>query len=226
MGEDEHTSTTRRPLKSRNLVVFQSIASWMAKRGISPNAISISSMVFSIAAGGALYATAGAEDGLVRLWWLAGAALIQLRLLANMLDGMVATESGKKSTNGELFNEAPDRVSDVVILVGAGFAAGGAPWLGWLAAIMALLVAYMRALGVTAGAGQAFEGPMAKPHRMFALTIVCLYGAAAPISWHWIDESSSFGVMAGVLALVIVGSLVTIVRRWHRITRDLKNRAS
>ncbi len=225
MGESEHTST-RRPLKSRNLVVFQSMASWMAKRGISPNAISISSMVFAIAAGGAMYATAGAEDGLVRLWWLAGAALIQLRLLANMLDGMVAIESGKKSTSGELFNEAPDRVSDAVILVGAGFAAGGAPWLGWLAAIMALLVAYMRALGVAAGAGQAFEGPMAKPHRMFALTIVCLYGAAAPNSWHWIDESSGFGVMAGVLALVIVGSLVTIVRRWHRITYDLKNRAS
>ncbi len=225
MGEDEHTST-RRPLKSRNLVVFQSMASWMAKRGISPNAISISSMVVAIAAGVALFATAGAEGGLVRLWWLAGAALIQLRLLANMLDGMVAVESGDKSTNGELFNEAPDRVSDVVILVGAGFATGGAPWLGWLAAIMALLVAYMRALGVAAGAGQAFEGPMAKPHRMFALTLVCLYGAAAPNSWHWIHESSGYGVMTGVLTLVIFGSVVTIIRRWNRISRDLKNRAS
>ena len=224
MGEEEHSSA-RRPLTSRNLVVFQSIASWMATCGISPNAISISSMVFSIAAGGALFATAGADGGLVRLWWLVAAALIQLRLLANMLDGMVAIGSGMKSTNGELFNEAPDRVSDAVILVGAGFAAGGMPWLGWLAAIMALLVAYMRALGVALGAGQAFEGPMAKPHRMFALTIICLYGAAAPNSWHWIHESTGFGVMAGVLALVIVGSLVTIVRRWRRITRDLKNRA-
>lgn len=225
MGEEEHTST-RRPLKSRNFVVFQSTASWMAKRGISPNAISISSMVFGIAAGGALLATAVSEDGLVRLWWLAAAALIQLRLLANMLDGMVAIESGKKSTNGELFNEAPDRVSDAAILVGAGFAAGGIPWLGWLAAIMALLVAYLRALGVASGAGQAFEGPMAKPQRMFALTLVCLYGAAAPNSWLWIHESTGFGVMAGVLALVIFGSLVTIIRRWRRITRDLKNLAS
>lgn len=225
MGEDEHTSA-RRPLTSRNLVVFQSMASWMAKRGISPNAISISSMVFSIAAGGALFATAGADGGLIRLWWLVTAALIQLRLLANMLDGMVAIGSGKTSTNGELFNEAPDRVSDVVILVGAGFAAGGAPWLGWLAAILALLVAYLRALGVAAGAGQAFEGPMAKPQRMFAITLVCLYGAAAPNSWHWIHESTGFGIMAGVLVLIIVGSLVTIARRWSRITRDLKNRAS
>ncbi|MCZ6834949.1 MAG: CDP-alcohol phosphatidyltransferase family protein [Planctomycetota bacterium] len=224
--DQEHDDATRRPLKSRNLFVFQSIASWMAKCGISPNAISVSSMVFGLAAGGALWATGNFESGPVRLWWLAGAVFIQLRLLANMLDGMVAIESGKKSPIGELFNEAPDRVSDAAILVGAGFAVSSAPWLGWLGAIMALLVAYLRALGVASGAGQAFEGPMAKPQRMFALTLVCLYFATTPTSWHWIHEPTGLGVMAIVLAVIIVGCLVTLFRRWLRITRDLKNRTS
>ena len=117
-------------------------------------------------------------------------------------------------------------MSDALILVGAGFAASSAPWLGWLAAIMALLVAYLRALGAAAGAGQAFEGPMAKPQRMFTLTLACLYFAATPTSWHWNHESTGIGFMGIALALIIVGGLVTLLRRWRHIIRDLKIRAS
>ena len=39
-----------------------------------------------------------------------------LRLWLNMLDGMVALASGKASRTGEIVNELPDRISDVVIL--------------------------------------------------------------------------------------------------------------
>ena len=42
---------------------------------------------------------------------LVGAGLILLRLLANMLDGMVADESGEGGPLGSLYNEIPDRIS-------------------------------------------------------------------------------------------------------------------
>ena len=77
--------------------------------------------------------------------WLAAAVLVQLRLLANLLDGMVAIEAAQASRVGELFNEVPDRVSDAATLVGLGFAVGSVPLLGFLAAILAILVAYIRA---------------------------------------------------------------------------------
>jgi len=224
MGDPRDQHGARRPLRSRNIVVFQRLATGLGRSGVAPNAISVLSMAFAAGAGAALAATSWTEGGLLRGCWLLAAGLIQLRLLANMLDGMVAMESGRASPVGELYNEAPDRISDAAILIGAGFATGGEPWLGWLAAIIALLVAYLRALGAAAGAGQAFHGPMAKPHRMFAITIVCLYCAATPAAWQPIDSPTGWGLAAWMLVIIIAGGLLTLARRWRWITMRLRER--
>ena len=65
---------------------------------------------------------------------LLAAGGIVVRGMGNLLDGMVAVESGKASPFGELFNEISDRVADIAILIGAGYTAGGNPVLGYLAA--------------------------------------------------------------------------------------------
>lgn len=44
---------------------------------------------------------------------------IQARLICNLLDGMVAQESGVKSSLGKIMNEVPDRYSDIILLLGA-----------------------------------------------------------------------------------------------------------
>src|SRR5205807_2107597 len=60
-------------------------------------------------------------DGVVRVCLLVGAALlIQLRLLANLMDGMVAVENERAQPTGALFNELPDRLSDSLLIVAAG----------------------------------------------------------------------------------------------------------
>ena len=112
--------------------------------------------------------------GRTRPAWVAGAVLVQARLTANLLDGMVAIESGRASRLGELFNEVPDRVSDAATLIGLGHAVGGIPWLGDLAAVLALFVAYVRSAARNAGAPQDYSGPMAKQHRMFVVTVTAL----------------------------------------------------
>src|SRR6266576_3410050 len=58
-------------------------------------------------------------------------------------------------------------------LVCAGVVEGG-----WLAAVLAVITAYVRALGTSAGASPYFLGPMAKPHRMAVMTAACLIMAA------------------------------------------------
>ena len=70
-----------------------------------------------------------------------------LRLLANMLDGMVAIETGKASPAGAMYNEVPDSVSDAAMFLGAGYALGGQPPLGYIAALLAVFLAYLRAQG-------------------------------------------------------------------------------
>jgi len=144
---------------------------------------------------------------------------MQLRLLCNLLDGMVAIEGGKRTKSGELVNEFPDRVADMLILVGAGYAVRDYPIaieLGWCAGSLALLTAYARALAGTAGATQKFIGPMAKPHRMAVMTIACL-GSAVEFA-----TRQSMWVLYFGICLVAAGSAVTVARRLHAAAKELE----
>lgn len=219
--------TARRPLTSRDQPFFKHLAAWLARSGVSPNAISFSSMVFGAAAGLSLAATSCTVGGMQRFTWLGAAVFIQLRLIANLLDGMVAVEGRRGGPTGELWNEAPDRVADAFIFIGAGYAAGSSPLLGFAAALLAVFVAYVRALGASVGAGQLFIGPMAKPHRMFVLTVLSIAGAIfpAPITapvFH--DQPTTF--VSIVLALIILGCGVTAVRRLSQIATFLRAKTS
>ena len=184
---------------------------------MSPNAISVFGMIAGIAAGATLYTTSHVDVSTAsqRLLWLASAALVQLRLLCNMLDGMVAIGSGKQSRLGELCNELPDRVSDSFTLIGLGYAIGGNATLGWCAALLAMATAYVRAVGKAAGAGSDFSGPMAKPHRMFVVTCLCVLMTIAPtLATHRAAQST--------LWLIVAGCVLTLVRRTWRVTRTLR----
>jgi phosphatidylglycerophosphate synthase len=178
---------------------------------VQADAISAAGMALGIAAGFALTATSHLEPPWAGAAWLAAAAWIQLRLLANMLDGMVAVEGGRKSKAGPLWNEIPDRVSDSAALVGAGYAAGGIPEFGYSAALLAMLTAYIRAIGALNHAGEAFLGWFSKPRRMFFLTLACLAGAAGFARYS----------TPAVLALIAVGSAWTCMQRLAWIGRKL-----
>jgi phosphatidylglycerophosphate synthase len=221
MGNDPYRAGERRPIAVRDWRVFQRLAGVLARWGVSPNAISLAGMGSGVAAGASLAATAVLTGWEQRLAWLAGALFIQLRLLANMLDGMVAVEGCKASPVGALYNEIPDRVSDVAVLVGLGYAQGGETTLGYLAACVALFTAYVRAQGRAAGAPQEFCGPMAKQQRMFTVTVVGLYCALTPIAWQPADDFAR-GLPALALALIIVLGLATSWRRIVRIASNLK----
>src|SRR6266576_3074881 len=89
--------TDRRPIASRERKLWQKLAAALATRRVSANLISMVGMFVGIGGGIALYCT-GISEGLAqRLLFLLAAIGIQLRLLANMLDGMVAIESGRAS---------------------------------------------------------------------------------------------------------------------------------
>jgi phosphatidylglycerophosphate synthase len=97
---------------------------------------------------------------------------------------MVAVEGGHRTPLGEVFNDMPDRLADLAILLGTGYALAAFPWgiqLGWLAGTLALLTAYVRLLGSSMGVRQYFVGPMAKPHRMAVLTVACVLSTLEPL---------------------------------------------
>ena len=202
----------RRPLETRSRAWAQALARALTATGITPNAISVASVV--VAAFGA--AVLVASPGIV--WLVAAAACVQLRLLCNMLDGMVAIEGGRQTAAGALYNEIPDRIADSLFIVALGVAADAA-WLGWLGALVAAVTAYIRVLGGSLGLPQDFGGPLAKPHRMFVMTVGCLCGA---VEVALVGSRQSLLVAAWIIA---VGSLLTCALRARRIAARLRARA-
>jgi phosphatidylglycerophosphate synthase len=222
MAEPAYQPGERRPLASRQLAISQRMAAWLIARDVSPNSISGASVIFAALACGSLVATASASGWTARVFFALGAIFVQARLLANLFDGMVAVGSGKASPLGELYNEVPDRISDPLILVGLGFAAGGSPALGWLAGLLALFTAYVRALGGVLGVKDLFIGPMAKPQRMATVTAVCVYCLLAPGTWPGSHADGSFGAARIGLVLIVLGAAITVLRRLHRIASCLR----
>src|SRR5919204_1874761 len=208
MNETVTEQIDRRPIATRNRKWAQAATAWLASRNVSPNAISIAGMCACIVAGIALGVTSIAD---YRILWLIAALGAQLRLTANMLDGMVALASGRASKTGELYNEVPDRISDAAVFIGAGFAWGGNVTLGYVATILAIFTAYVRAAGKIAGAPNEFCGPMAKQHRMLVITVVCVYAAITPQSWQIITlNNSQIGLMTLGLVAIVVGCVITV----------------
>jgi phosphatidylglycerophosphate synthase len=210
-------SAPRRMLATRNARWARTLAERLAVAGVRPNAVSIAGVAFACASATAFYASAESSREMRAALLLAAAACIQLRLLCNLLDGMLAVECGLQTPAGEIFNDLPDRIADVMILAGAGYAARempAAPVLGWAAAVAALFTAYVRVLGGSLGLRQQFLGPMAKQHRMFALTVVTILAALEVLT-----TGRARAISAG-LAVILAGSVLTAVRRTRRILTE------
>jgi phosphatidylglycerophosphate synthase len=215
----------RRPLAARNWNASHAAARWLAARGVAPNAISVGGLIASLGAGTAL--ALSCESSRPSLWLVIGCSLILMRGMCNMLDGMVAVSTGKASRAGELFNEVPDRLSDAVTLVGAGYAAGGVPELGYIAAMTAIFTAYVRVQACALGTSADFGGPMAKTHRMFVIVGAAFYEAFAPAPWQpALAGGGSAGMLALALSIVIAGCFVTSLRRLNKCHKLLGNRSS
>lgn len=213
------TTPERRPIKTRGANWARRLAAAIADRGVSPDSISMVGVLFALAGAAALLGASRPATSALLL--IAAAVCIQLRLLANMLDGLVAVEGGRSGALGNLYNEFPDRVEDVLLIGAAGVVAAGVDWpvaghIGWIATVLALLVAHVRALAGGIGGGHPFHGPMAKPQRMFLLTVACLLGAGLN---QWTPE-----VMFVGLAMMSVGMVITIWRRLSSVAATLRAR--
>lgn len=213
----------RRPVSSRQVTLFHRIARRLVKMGLHPNHVSVASSIFAIfAAISIVLAPSLASPVGTTLLLIGGLIGIQLRLLCNLFDGLMAIEGGLKTPTGEIYNDLPDRVSDVVILIAAGYSASltfsWAPDLSWIAATLALTTAYTRVLGASMLAPHFFSGPMAKQHRMFAMNLACL---GSLVEFHAF-KTWGYSFVA-VLSIIAIGSLLTCINRLRQISQSVNS---
>jgi phosphatidylglycerophosphate synthase len=210
-NETNDAAANRRPLTSRSSAWAIFLANALIRVRASPNTISVVSILF--ASLGAFFLVCVPTMGGL----LAAAACVQLRLLCNLLDGMVAIEGKLQSATGALYNEIPDRIADSLFIVSLGYAIGQ-PSVGWYGALAAAVTAYIRVLGGALGLKQDFRGPMAKPHRMAVVTAGCVLGAIELrlAGSHWILTAAAW--------IVAIGSTVTCATRSLAIARQLRSK--
>jgi phosphatidylglycerophosphate synthase len=219
---DDAEQLARRPVPARDTGWAHRTAPKLQRLGLTPNQISIASIIFAAVAAACFVASAHVGDGLRIVLLLIAASMMPLRLLCNLFDGMLAVEGGMKSPVGGIYNELPDRFADMLFLVGAGYAVADFAWgaqLGWAAATFSIIVAYVRALGVTLGTPQYYDGPMAKPRRMHLLIAGCVLSIVEVFAG-WPRGV----VLAVALAMILIGEVLTIGNRLRLIAAYM-NRA-
>ena len=217
----QYEPTSRRPIGEGFRATARFATALCVRLNIHPDAIS--------------YASIGAAAIAAFFFWKSGAhpwllfvapLFCYLRLWFNMLDGMVALASGKASWRGEILNDLPDRVSDVLIFVGVAHSGWMNPFLGYWAAIFALLTAYVGMFGQAVGVQREFSGLMSKPWRMVTLhigawiTIACLWwnNGALPLG----DRT----ILDWTCVVIVAGCLQTMAVRLRRIMAALRAKSA
>ncbi len=209
----------RRPARAREHPWIKAVAARLVDWRLSPNQISLLSVAFSAAAAGMLLLAAASEYPWRTVLYLIAGACIPLRGLCNLCDGLMAVEGGLRTRAGAIYNDLPDRFSDSFLLVAAGYSVTEVSWgrdLGWAAGLLAILTAYVRVLGGSAGASQPFCGPMDKSSRMLVMAAACL-AAAGEAAW-----GREPLAMIPALGLVAIGCVITVFRRTRRILLELE----
>jgi len=210
--------SSRRPIADVFRRTAHRVTALCLRRNVHPDTVSYSSIVASAAAALCFWQSSRHPALL-----LVAPLFCYVRLWLNMLDGMVALASGKASSRGEILNELPDRISDVLIFVGVAHSGLSAPLTGYWSAILALLTAYVGVLGQAVGVQREFSGLMAKPWRMVVLHagawLTALWpGAAVP-------RPGGLTFLDWACVVVILGCVQTIAVRLRRIFAALDAQA-
>jgi len=211
--------TSRRPIAAAFRRTAGAATRFCVRCGIHPDAISYLSILAAFSAAFCFW-----KSGEIRWLLLVAPLFCYLRLWFNMLDGMVAVTAGKASPRGEILNDLPDRISDIIIFVGVAHSGWMNPIFGYWAAIFALLTAYVGIFGQAIGGQREFNGWMSKPWRVVALHL----GAWSTLALLWSNNGdirfNNLSVLDWTCLMVIAGCAQTMVVRLKRIMAAVQDR--
>ena len=184
--------------KSQWQTWLQPVERFCEQRRVHPDLFTYGALGLAGLAGLAL-AHAGADHAWL---WLVPPCLL-LRLVLNLMDGLVARALGLADPWGEVKNEFGDRVADALVFLGLGWGGYAHPFLVTLSLALVLCVSYLGMLGKAVGGRRVYAGVFGKGDRMLSLALFTVYplvsGQLAGYDWY--------------LVLAVVASCITIVQR-------------
>ncbi|HEY3798652.1 MAG TPA: CDP-alcohol phosphatidyltransferase family protein [Caulobacteraceae bacterium] len=213
----------RRPSRARQAAWAQAAAAALADGDANPTLIVSAGVAFALF-GAAMMLWAGAEENkLVRIAPLVVAmAAVAARETCDLLGDMVATDRGRGGPAWPIWRELTERISDAVLLAGAGYGAAtivAGEEMGWIAAALGLMAALVRLLGHSLGFPEDFSGLAPSPRRMAALAAALAISLVEPL-WGWRGQSLMIA-----LALIALATAFTVANRIRRLAGRLAARA-
>lgn len=124
-------------------------------------------------------ALAGALLATDTLIWLVP-PLLFARIACNALDGMVARLSGTARPWGTILNETSDRMADLLCFGGLILSGALPPLVETALLPLLLFVSYLGVVGMAAGGGRCYSGPLGKADRMLLLGAYCVIAPFTP----------------------------------------------
>ena len=189
-------------LKPQFQRLLQPLMRALVRLRVSPNQITVMTMLLSIAYGAAL-AWQPQRAGL----WIGLAAFLLLRMALNAIDGMLAREFGQQSRLGAYLNELTDVIADSALFLPFALIPGVNLLLILLVTLGAIFSEYAGVLGPMVGASRRYDGPMGKSDRALVFGVI---GAGVAVGWFaplWIN------IILALVAGLLVYTLINRVRR-------------
>ena len=186
--------------------LFTPLASWLLRRGVTPDAVTITGTL-GVMIGGLVFYPLG------ELFW--GTIFITVFIFSDVIDGIMARQQERRGSWGGFLDSTLDRFADGAIFAGVAiwfFTGGGNDAVG-IAAVLCLvvgmLVSYIRAKAESLGFN-ANVGIAERAERLVSLLVATgLVGLGIPDM-----------VLLVVLVLLTLASCVTIGQRMHSVRRQ------
>lgn len=195
-----------RPLADR---LMEPVITGAKRMGLTPDLVSVLALLASAAAGVVFYA-AGTRPEL----YIAGAVLVFLNGVLDLLDGGLARELAVESKAGDLLDHVLDRYADIFII--AGLAAGIEQFaLGFAAVTGVLMTSYLGTQAQAVDLDRVYGGLLGRADRLVLVGVVAVVAA-------FIDATAvGLGAIGWLLVVFAVVGHLTAFQRFYYAMRDL-----
>ena len=193
-------------LKPKFQKLLQPLLLLLKRMGVSPNHITVFTIIFSIIIGYILFL--GIQD---RFWFLIVAVGLFLRMMLNALDGMMAKQFNLESKLGEILNEIGDVISDIAIYFPFIYFESIKSEYVIIFIFLSIINEFCGVLAKLISGTRRYDGPMGKSDRAFLVGVIC-------IIIYFTDS-----ILIYLDYVFIISIFLMLMSSYLRLTKSLKN---
>jgi CDP-diacylglycerol--glycerol-3-phosphate 3-phosphatidyltransferase len=184
----------------------------LAAAGITPNQVTVTTILLSLAGGGVVLALPGKTWPVLLI-----PAVLSLRVAFNHIDGMLACEHDMKTSLGAILNELADVMSDAALYLPLALVPGVAAVLLVPAVVLGILAEMIGVVATLIGADRREDGPMSKKPRGLVIggSALAIGLGVPPGPW-----------LHSLLLVMLPLQIVTIFNRLNRAVEQANKRCS